>query len=407
LVAILLVFLSFGTAMLVYAVLWLVVPPAKTAAEKLQMRGEPVTLATLKDEAQNATTMIQERSKPFVIVLRLLLGLGFVLAALGAMALVLLAIFVREPLFGASIHDLATSDMLAVVGGAYVAAIVAGLLFVVLMALAAYASFTWAMNRRLVVASIVIVVLGLVSFATAIGLGVYGSHQVNQHIEQSRTTETVTLSQLDTSIKRLVVTNTGVPVEYHVTTGKPLVEIHYLQGQKKPELTAMRSGDTVNLAAQFDGACKSIVLDACNGYDLVVIYGPALDSLDLASGSVTYVATQQSALAVTTQPNTSLTLNGVIDTLTATVGDDSTLAADAAAVTTGTVTVGRDSSSTFGVLSHLTLSTPGSCAADSQATVSVKRVTYLKEADYVTQQSEIHENCTTINIDEPSPAVLN
>lgn len=39
---------SFGTASLVYLLMWLVVPPARTAAEKLQMRGQSVTLDSIK-----------------------------------------------------------------------------------------------------------------------------------------------------------------------------------------------------------------------------------------------------------------------------------------------------------------------------------------------------------------------
>lgn len=407
LVAIVLTLISFGTGVLVYVVLWLVIPPAKTAAEKLQMRGEPVTLKALKDEVRNVADVAQERSKPLVVVLRWLLGLGFVATAIGAVTAVVFAIFVREPLFGASLHDLATNDTLAVLGGAYVAAIIAGLLFAVLMTLAAYASFSWTMNKKLLISGGLIIVLGLASFATAIGLGVYGSGQVNQRIEQSRTTETLAVPQFDATAKRLVVTNAAMPIEYRVTTGKPSIDVQYLRGQKKPQVTVAREGDTVKVAVKSEGICNGTIIHACYGYDSVVISGPALDGVELAEGSLTYRAINQSALAVTTRANTYLTLNGVIDTFHANLADSSTLIADAAAVNTGDVTVGRDSSVAFGVLSRLTLITPDSCAADSRANVSIKRVTYLKEADYVTQQNEIRENCTSITIDEPSPAVLN
>lgn len=407
LVAILLTLISFGTAVLVYVVLWLVIPPAKTAAEKLQMRGEPVTLATLKDEARNVAENAQERSKPLVIILRVLLGLGFVAAAIGAVGAVILAIFAREPLFGASMHDLVTNDTLAVLGGAYVAAIIAGLLFAALMILAAYASFAWMMSKRLLISGGLIIVLGVASFATAVTLGIYGSGQVNQRIEQSRATETTTAPQLDVTAKRLVVTNSAMPIEYRVTTGKPSVDVQYLRGQKKPEVMMARDGDTVKVTVKLDGNCGVSLMNVCNSYDSVVINGPALDGVELAEGSLTYRAANQSSLVVTTRADVQLTLDGVIDTLHANLADNSTLVADTAAVNTGDVTVGRDSSTAFGVLSRLTLATPSSCAAHSRADVSIKRVTYLKELDYVTQQSEIRENCTTITIDEPSPTVLN
>ena len=47
--AIILLVVSFGTAVLVYILLCIVMPEAKTAADKLQMRGEPVTLESLRN----------------------------------------------------------------------------------------------------------------------------------------------------------------------------------------------------------------------------------------------------------------------------------------------------------------------------------------------------------------------
>ncbi|MCB0765465.1 MAG: PspC domain-containing protein, partial [Flavobacteriales bacterium] len=42
------VLLFLGVGWLIYIILWIVVPPAETAAEKLEMRGEPVTVENLK-----------------------------------------------------------------------------------------------------------------------------------------------------------------------------------------------------------------------------------------------------------------------------------------------------------------------------------------------------------------------
>ncbi|HXE10282.1 MAG TPA: PspC domain-containing protein [Verrucomicrobiae bacterium] len=40
---------SFGTGIVLYILSWLLIPPATTASEKLQMRGKPVTLEAIKD----------------------------------------------------------------------------------------------------------------------------------------------------------------------------------------------------------------------------------------------------------------------------------------------------------------------------------------------------------------------
>jgi len=47
-----LLLLSWGTVIVVYLVLWIVVPPAKTAAEKLELAGKPVTLASIREVSE-------------------------------------------------------------------------------------------------------------------------------------------------------------------------------------------------------------------------------------------------------------------------------------------------------------------------------------------------------------------
>lgn len=44
-------FISFGTFFLVYIIVWMVAPPALTVGEKLEMRGEPVDLASIIEES--------------------------------------------------------------------------------------------------------------------------------------------------------------------------------------------------------------------------------------------------------------------------------------------------------------------------------------------------------------------
>ncbi|HSW90445.1 MAG TPA: PspC domain-containing protein, partial [Candidatus Saccharimonadales bacterium] len=143
LVAVLIALITSGTAVFVYIVMWVVIPPARTAAEKLQMRGRPVTLAALKSESKEETAEVPERSKPFVIFVRVLLGFGFVGMALMAIAMLIAVIVVRKPLFGYSLHDLSSGGVLTSIGTAYVGVIIAAVLFILLMGLSAYASFAW------------------------------------------------------------------------------------------------------------------------------------------------------------------------------------------------------------------------------------------------------------------------
>ena len=41
-------FFGFGIGLLIYLLLWVVIPVARTTAQKLEMRGEPVTVENIK-----------------------------------------------------------------------------------------------------------------------------------------------------------------------------------------------------------------------------------------------------------------------------------------------------------------------------------------------------------------------
>lgn len=55
--ALVVMFFGFGSGFILYIILWIIIPEAKTTAEKLEMRGEPVDVntisKTIKDEAEN------------------------------------------------------------------------------------------------------------------------------------------------------------------------------------------------------------------------------------------------------------------------------------------------------------------------------------------------------------------
>lgn len=311
LVAVLLLLVSFGTAALIYVVLWLAVPAAKTAAEKLQMRGEPVTLAALKLEASEKVSKTPERSKPLVMLLRVVLGALFTVMGAGAIVFMIVAIFVREPLFASSLHDLTTSGVASVLGAAYIAAMIAGLLFIALMFMLAYASFAWTVNRKMFIGAIVIVVLGLSSFVAAASLGFNGVSQIHQQIEAQRTTETLSSIHLDTSQKRLTFVSNDVPVEYHVSNATAHVDIEYLRSQQKPSVTVNAGVIEVSRT----GECMGMFGGNCFGFEKVIIYGPALDQVTLQKGQMTYFANSQSRLAVDVKSDVSMTVNGAVDTL--------------------------------------------------------------------------------------------
>jgi phage shock protein PspC (stress-responsive transcriptional regulator) len=115
LILVLLLFLGWGTLIPIYLVIWLLVPEAKTIAQKLEMQGEEVTAERIKEEVQNvksyveseqfkesATSIGQKLGKIFMFLIKIAFGfiavimafVGFIL--LGTLMLVL-SVMVFEP----------------------------------------------------------------------------------------------------------------------------------------------------------------------------------------------------------------------------------------------------------------------------------------------------------------------
>lgn len=82
--------ITFGWGILVYILLWILVPEAKTASDRLQMAGKPVTVESLKEVAQNVdvksaakpanASLVGPINRAFSILLKIL---GVVMAIFG------------------------------------------------------------------------------------------------------------------------------------------------------------------------------------------------------------------------------------------------------------------------------------------------------------------------------------
>lgn len=66
LAVVVLLFVSFGTVLIAYILLALVIPKAQTSAEKLQMKGEPVNISTIEKEIKSAVSRAGESVNKFV-----------------------------------------------------------------------------------------------------------------------------------------------------------------------------------------------------------------------------------------------------------------------------------------------------------------------------------------------------
>ncbi|MCD6596129.1 MAG: PspC domain-containing protein [Bacteroidales bacterium] len=59
----LIAFFGFGVGLIIYIILWIVIPEAKTAAQKLEMKGEPVNISNIGKTVKEEFNNVRDRMK--------------------------------------------------------------------------------------------------------------------------------------------------------------------------------------------------------------------------------------------------------------------------------------------------------------------------------------------------------
>lgn len=135
------VFLFFGGASLpIYVILWIVLPKAETAAQKLEMHGEPVNVSNIEKKVREEYEAAKENVKAaansetaqktkkaagnffseigkillvFVKVILIIIGTGFVLAGIGIIIGLVSGAFIGLQFFPFNNYDFSLADLLA------------------------------------------------------------------------------------------------------------------------------------------------------------------------------------------------------------------------------------------------------------------------------------------------------
>ncbi len=63
--ALIILFFGFGTGLLLYIILWIIIPEAKTTAEKLEMRGDPIDINTISQTVKDEAEQLKNRAQDF------------------------------------------------------------------------------------------------------------------------------------------------------------------------------------------------------------------------------------------------------------------------------------------------------------------------------------------------------
>jgi phage shock protein PspC (stress-responsive transcriptional regulator) len=402
LIFILVAFASFGTAILVYIVLWIAVPPAKTAADKLQMTGKPVTITSIRELNENEAGKPAGTSADVTArrVVTMLSGIACVIGALGAAGLTLVGAFAVA--FGR--HEIFNNAGAGFFIAAYVLAIVSGTLLTVLFILLAYASFAQKMTKRVLISTSVVIVLGLATFGTAVGLTQYGSVRYDNVIKANTHETTITFPSEGKNATSLTVDAPGVDVQYIVDLSRTTASMRAVSENANDGNAALTiEGKTLKLKATKVRSDMCVALWCDSPQQVVTIYGPALEQITTSQKSdIEYHPLTQKQLAVSTSESSDVTIaKGSIDTLVVDAADGSEVMASGAAVAHLQATVKNGVTLEFGTIETLALTDQKACPANSLSSIEVWKVSSgaITLNDVATEAHSKTLNCTKLSIE--------
>ena len=257
LIAIFSPFITFGTAVLIYIVMWLSIPEARTASDKLRMRGEPVTLDALKRLSIDDSTKKQAASTAAKIF-RFLLGIILAMIAFG----LLVALLVGGVFGFGAVAALNGFTAQSWAWGLLCCLVLGGAVLFTLTLLATWSVFTWKLKRPVIIAMLGLLMTGAVCLS---GVAIFSANtysNLTYDYEKTLKVKTVDASEVAAGAKSIVVDGNGeyVAMEYGGYAEKTRLEVKYhdTQYSKVPEVKLRRDGDklVVNVKSQIDETCS-------------------------------------------------------------------------------------------------------------------------------------------------------
>lgn len=266
-------FITFGTALLVYIIIWISLPEAKTAAEKLQMRGEPVTLDSLKKAANNSESKYRVKDT-LAKILRICLALGLFFTTLG-----LLAVLVVGSITGIMampfINEFTHAQPWA--WGLLISLIIAGIMAVEMFGVLTFSVARMKFTKAVLITLVITSVIGVLSIA---GMVITGSKLSNEVVQDRQRLTKVIHAKLPNNVEGVkYVELEGNHMTSEIIPSSNLrVEAEYInyKGSEKPKIEVVRDGDTLEIELlNRNKPCKNSTLFYCVDSPVhIKIYGP-------------------------------------------------------------------------------------------------------------------------------------
>ena len=266
-------FITFGTALLVYIIIWISLPEAKTAAEKLQMRGEPVTLNSLKKAANNSESKYRAK-ETLAKILRICLALGLFFTTFG-----LLAVLVVGSITGimamSFINEFTNAQPWA--WGLLISLIIAGIMAVEMFGVLTFSVARMKFTKTVLITLVITSVIGVLSIA---GMVITGSKLSNEVVQDRQRLTKVIHAKLPNNVEGVkYVELEGNHMTSEIIPSSNLrVEAEYInyKGSEKPKIEVIRDGDTLEIELlNRNKPCKNSTLFYCVDSPVhIKIYGP-------------------------------------------------------------------------------------------------------------------------------------
>lgn len=266
-------FITFGTVLLVYIIIWISLPEAKTAAEKLQMRGEPVTLDSLKKAANNSESKYRTK-ETLAKILRICLALGLFFTTLG-----LLVVLVVGSITGIMampfINEFTHAQPWA--WGLLISLIIAGIMAVEMFGVLTFSVARMKFTKAVLITLVITSVIGVLSIA---GMVITGSKLSNEVVQDRQRLTKVIHAKLPNNVEGVkYVELEGNHMTSEIIPSSNLrVEAEYInyKGSEKPKIEIVRDGDTLEIELlNRNKPCKNSTLFYCVDSPVhIKIYGP-------------------------------------------------------------------------------------------------------------------------------------
>ena len=381
-----LLFVSFGTVVVVYIVLWVAIPPADSVASQIELKGKSVTLATLKAHRSKigGNGEISKAARITRSALAYSAGTFAAIAALGTL------IFTTWVVFGLSSWPVASSVFEEVVPNTFNAWVgfallaLSGVLLSALFSIIAIVCFTRSLKKKMGVAIIAIVIAGIVSFGTGVAFTAFSQAERYAAIEASRKTETVKLGD-EFKVARGI--SVGSAEAEDDEQHYDFIAVKYIVSDRAPRYEITKDSETKSLAPSIvvdeSGEIKVLLKDAekrrqfftYTQHPSVTIYGPALESIKVLSGRFEYQAKGAQDKVAVELKSGQLTLGGAYVDASASV-DGGDFDAQNASIDNLTLAVKSGSVAT-GVIRTLSLTQPEACPASfdsEQSRVAIQAI---------------------------------